>query len=98
VPIGATTAAVRALAPSTMPVPVLGRGGVLLGAVSPVATEIDPRTPVEQIMVTAPGTVRPDLRVADVARRLADDHLDHVFVTTVAGELIGIVIADQLHI
>ena len=41
-------------------------------------------------MIPAPGTIRPEKRVEDVVRQLYRDSLDHVFVTTVGGALLGI--------
>ena len=47
-------------------------------------------------MIPAPSTIRPDLRVEEVARRFAKDGLDHLLVTTVNGVLIGLVTMDVL--
>lgn len=81
------------------PVAVLGPGGVLVGSLDastvgalPVDTAIAP------IMVPAPGTIRPELRIEEVATRLRDDSLEHVFVTTIGGVLLGIVRREDLHV
>jgi Mg/Co/Ni transporter MgtE len=79
-------------------VAVLDAGGVLLGAVDAEAAALPPDTPIERIMMPAPSTIRPDLRVEEVVRRLRDDHLDRVFVTAVNGTLFGVVELDELHV
>ncbi len=80
------------------PVAVVDADGVLLGALDPAAQHLPGDTPVERAMIPAPGTIRPELRVEEVARRLADDALEHIFVTAVNGELLGIVFRDRLHV
>jgi CBS domain-containing protein len=55
-------------------------------------------TPVADVMIPAPGTIRPEMRVDDVVRQLAKDGLDHVLVTAVDGTLIGRVEVDQLRV
>jgi rhodanese-related sulfurtransferase len=79
------------------PVAVLDDDGILLGALDPTAQGLPPDTPVATAMTPAPGTIRPELRIEEVARRLRDDSLDHVLVTAVNGTLLGIVRRDQLH-
>jgi CBS domain-containing protein len=49
-------------------------------------------------MTPAPGTIRPDVRVDDVAEQLRADHLDHVLVTTVSGVIVGIIVTEELHV
>ena len=80
------------------PVAVIDRDGVLLGSLDPAAQSLPADTPVSTAMTSAPGTIRPELRVEEVARRLTDDSLDHIFVTAVSGALIGIVFQDRLHV
>jgi rhodanese-related sulfurtransferase len=80
------------------PIAVVDDNGVLLGSLDPIAVELPADTPVTRTMVPAPGTIRPELRVEEVAKRLADDHLDHIFVTAVNGTLLGIVITERLHV
>jgi CBS domain-containing protein len=81
------------------PIAVIAPDGVLLGSVDGTTIAGLPTdTPLAPIMVPAPGTIRPELRVEEVARRLADDSLDHVFVTTIAGVLLGVVHRDGLHV
>lgn len=99
VDIDETIADVRALGGEwTAPAAVVGAGNVLLGALHPRAAGLPGQTPVEQAMVLAPGTIRPDLRVDEALAQLADDHLDHVFVTTVSGVLVGLLVAGQTHV
>lgn len=79
------------------PVAVLGPGGVLVGGlVGATARSLPGDTPVRDAMFPAPGTIRPELRIDEVAERLADDGLEHVFVTTVGGVLLGLVRRDAL--
>lgn len=96
VAVDATIAAVAALGELEHPVAVVGPGDILLGALQPVASSLPPTTPVDQVMIPAPGTIRPDLRVDDALRQLRDDHLDHIFVTTVGGELVGQIVVGEV--
>ena len=98
VDIGATIADVIALGDVRFAVPVLGPGDVVVGAVQPTARGLPTETRIEAVMIPAPGTIRPDLRVDDVVRQLREDHLDHVLVTTVSGVLVGLVVTDELHV
>jgi len=96
--IDATIADVRAVAIGGRPTAVLGDGGVLLGAIQGSVARLPDDTPVESVMVTAPGTIRPDLRVDEAVQQVREDGLDHVYVTTVSGVLIGLVIPDEIHV
>jgi len=98
VSIDATIADVIALGDLRYAIPVLGPDDVVLGAVQPAARALPDTTPVEKAMNPAPGTIRPDVRVDDVAEQLRTDNLDHVLVTTVSGVLVGIVVTDELHV
>jgi rhodanese-related sulfurtransferase len=80
------------------PVAVVGDDGVLLGSLDAIAAELPADTPVRRAMSPAPGTIRPELRVEEVAKRLHDDALDHIFVTAVNGTLLGIVVTERLHV
>jgi len=81
------------------PIAVVDSDGVLLGSLDAAAVaSLPPATAVAPIMVPAPGTIRPELRIDEVASRLRDDSLDHVFVTTIAGVLLGIVTPEDLHV
>ena len=93
-----TIADVQALGESPFPVPVVDKGGVLFGALHPTARGLPPATAVRDAMVPAPDTIRPELRVDEVAERLAKDGLAHVFVTTVSGVLVGLVVTADLHV
>lgn len=96
--IDATIGDVVALGDLRYAVPVLGPVGVVVGAVQPSARTLPASTPVEDAMIPAPGTIRPDVRVDDVVRQLRGDHLDHVFVTTGSGVLVGVVVTDEIHV
>jgi rhodanese-related sulfurtransferase len=95
-PIDATLADVPGLAEQRFPVPITNSHHVLLGAVEPSAAAKLPTTPVAEVMIPAPRTIRPELRVDDAADQLRKDGLEHVFVTAVNGVLIGLVVTDQL--
>ncbi len=95
--IDATMADVRSVASDGRPVAVLGEGGVLLGVIQGTASQLPDNTSVESVMITAPGTIRPDLRVDEAVRQVREDGLDHVYVTTVSGVLVGLVIPDEIH-
>jgi rhodanese-related sulfurtransferase len=96
--LDATIADVAALRPARFPIPVLDENGVLLGAVDPTATALPSDTKVTDVMIPAPGTIRPELRVDEVVEQLRKDGLDHVFVTAVSGRLIGEVVTDELRV
>ena len=98
-PVDASTGAAHALGPQRFPIPVVDDDGVLLGALDPVATASLPAdTPVERVMVPAPGTIRPEMRIEEVAEQLRSERLDHVFVTAVNGVFIGLIITAELHV
>jgi rhodanese-related sulfurtransferase len=78
-------------------VAVVADDGTLLGSVDASARNLPGDTPVARAMAPAPGTIRPELRIEEVAKRLRDDSLDHIFVTTVSGVLLGVVVPDRLH-
>ncbi len=81
------------------PVAVVNADGVLLGAVDAGAVSgLTSDTAIAPIMVPGPGTIRPELRIDEVAGRLRADSLDHVFVTTIAGVLLGIITPEDLHV
>ena len=65
VAIDATLADVVGLDGLRFPVPVVNRDGVLLGAVEPSAASKPAATPVEDVMVPAPRTIRPEVRLDD---------------------------------
>ncbi len=96
--IDATINDVIALGIVQHPVAVLGPEGVLLGALQLTARGLPPDTPVERAMIPAPGTIRPDMRIDAVAVQLQKDQVDHVFVTTVAGVLLGLIVTNDLHV
>jgi hypothetical protein len=79
-------------------VAVVNAGGVLLGALDGSAEALPMDTPVTRAMVPAPGTIRPELRIEEVAARLRDDSLEQIFVTAVNGVLLGLVHRDRLHV
>ena len=98
VAIDATIADVKLLGAIQHAVAVLGLDGVLLGALDPLAANLPPETPVENAMVSAPGTIRPDVRIDDALSQLADSGLSYTFVTTARGVIVGIIDAKQSHV
>ena len=98
VELNATVADVPSLGEQRFPVPVTGRGGVLLGTIDPAAAALPGSTPVARVMVPAPGTMRPEVRIEEAAERLRRDGLDHVFITAVNGVLLGLIVTEELHV
>ena len=96
VDIDATLADVVDLDRQRFPVPVVNREGVLLGAVEPSAAAKPATTRVEEVMVPAPRTIRPEVRLDDAREQLCRDRLDHVFVTAVNGVLVGRIVTEEL--
>ena len=96
VPVDATVREVIALGDFPYTVVVLGPDDIVVGALRPTVRALPPRTRVRDVMIRAPSTIRPDLRVEEVARRFAKDGLDHVLVTTADGVLIGLVTTETL--
>ena len=75
---------------------VVNHDGVVLGAVDPSASSKPAATPVKDVMVPAPRTIRPEVRLDDAGQQLRHDRLDHVLVTAVNGVLLGRVVTDEL--
>ena len=93
----ATIADIVDLGVRDQPTAVVSSEGVLVGAVQATALGLPPTTPVERVMILAPGTVRPDMRVDEVLEQLRNDGLDHVYVTTASGVLVGLIVAGDVH-
>lgn len=81
-----------------LPTPVVTDDGVLLGALQPSARALPPDTAVADVMIPAPGTIRPELRIDEVVEQLERDGLAHVLVTRVDGTLLGAAVLDDLHV
>jgi CBS domain-containing protein len=78
---------------------VVAPNGVVVGAVDPRTTPMLPTTTrLRDVLVPAPGTIRPEQPVEAVAAQLRDDGIGHVLVTTAGGVLLGIVVAERLHV
>jgi CBS-domain-containing membrane protein len=66
--------------------------GVLLGRVPKSALDdAPPDATAEAVMSPGPSTVRPDLAVAELRKRLDDKELKTAIVSTPEGRLIGVV-------
>jgi rhodanese-related sulfurtransferase len=96
-PLDGTMADYHQLGEQRFPIPVVTGDGVLMGVVHATAAGLAPETVLADVMVPAPGTIRPELRIEEVTEQLRSDGLDHVFVTKVDGTLIGLVVAAELH-
>jgi Mg/Co/Ni transporter MgtE len=78
---------------------VVSPAGVVAGALDArTASSLPPTTPVVDSMDPAPGTIRPEKTIDEVAEQLRSDGLDHVVVTTISGVLLGIVHTERLHV
>ena len=97
-PLAGTVADLLELGERRFPTPVVTDDGVLMGAVYPTAAGLPADTALADVMVPAPGTIRPELRIEEVAEQLDRDGLDHVFVTAVDGTIIGLVVTSELHV
>lgn len=96
VAVDATVGDVLALGDFPYTVVVLAGDDVVVGALRPTVRALPPQTRVGDVMIPAPATIRPDLRVEEVARRFDKDGLDHLLVTTANGVLIGLVTMEDL--
>lgn len=96
--VQSTIADLVALGEQRWPTPVVSDDGILVGAVHPTASKLPTSTPIERVMVPAPGTIRPELRIDKVLEQLHRDGLDHIFVTAVDGVLLGLVVTQELHV
>ena len=78
---------------------VVGARGVVVGALDArTAASLPAGTQVVDVMDPAPGTIRPEKTIDEVAEQLDRDGIDHVLVTTIAGVLLGVVHTEQLHV
>jgi CBS domain-containing protein len=96
--VDATIADATAVAVDGRPVAVVSADGVLVGSIDAVALGLPGGTRVDEVMVTAPGTIRPELRVDEALQQLRDDGLEHVYVTAVSGVLVGLIVQGQVHV
>ena len=78
--------------------PVTNATGILLGTVDPAASVLPGETSVDQVMVPAPATIRPELRLREAVSQLRADGLEQALVTAVDGTLLGRVVTDDLHV
>jgi predicted transcriptional regulator len=70
---------------------VVNEHGVVLGRLGRRALAGEDEAPVEDAMASGPGTVRPDLPVAEAVRRMRERDLSSLLVTRSDGTLIGLV-------
>jgi len=69
---------------------VVNEHGVVLGRLGRQALEADDDATVEEAMTAGPGTVRPDLPVADAVKRMHERKLPSMLVTHSDGTLVGL--------
>jgi rhodanese-related sulfurtransferase len=70
---------------------VVGDADVVVGVVRREALGIAAEVSVESVMQTGPATVRPSISIRELAKSMDDDGQQHVLVTKLGGELIGLV-------
>jgi rhodanese-related sulfurtransferase len=70
---------------------------VVLGVVRQETVGLPADTPVADVLLPAPPSVRPSITARDLARSMDDDGRRYVLVTTSHGRLLGIVAAADLH-
>jgi predicted transcriptional regulator len=71
---------------------------VVVGLLRADALGLEPDRAVATAMIPGPSTVRPHVRVRDLARQLDDDGLDRILVTTAEGVLVGVVRRGDLRV
>jgi rhodanese-related sulfurtransferase len=69
---------------------------VVLGLVREEATRLDPQSPVADVMLPGPPSVRPSITASELARSMDEDGRRYVLVTTSHGPLLGIITAPDL--
>ena len=69
---------------------VLSGAGIVVGRLRDPALVLDSDQPVEEVMESGPTTIRADVAVAEITRRLMDRGAPDVLVTTPEGRLIGL--------
>lgn len=75
---------------------VTTRGGVVLGRIRASALNCDPALRAEEVMESGPSTVRPDIELDALAKRLSERGFRFAVVTDPEGRLIGVVRGDEL--
>lgn len=75
---------------------VINDVGVVLGWLSPTALGADFQTAVETTMETGPTTVRPNTPLPTVLKRMREQQLDTLLVTTSDGQLVGMLVRAEV--
>jgi Mg/Co/Ni transporter MgtE len=73
----------------------VNRQGIVLGLVRGEAFDASPETTIEDVMEAGPATVRADEDLADLLRRLREEDVFSILVTTPEGRLIGLLCRDD---
>jgi Mg/Co/Ni transporter MgtE len=66
-------------------------GGCVLGKLPAGELALGPDVRVVEVMRSGPTTVRPSMTLAELRQHFTKSHAAHVLVTTLAGQLIGLV-------
>ena len=69
---------------------VVNDSGVVLGLLGGDALNADPEASIEAVMETGPTSVRPDVPLADITKRLQKRRVSSVLVTIPSGRLVGV--------
>ena len=69
---------------------VINEQRIVLGRLGRSALTHDDERTVEEAMTAGPSTIRPDTPLATITQRLRDKNLTSALVTTLEGELVGI--------
>ena len=74
---------------------VINKQQIVLGRLGRNALTSDDERTVEEAMTAGPSTIRPDTPLATITQRLRDKHLTSALVTTLEGELVGILLLED---
>jgi rhodanese-related sulfurtransferase len=76
---------------------ITGAHEVVLGVVREEASLLPPQTPIADVLITGPQSVRPSITAPELARSMQQDGRSYVLVTHYDGVLVGIIRPDDLH-
>ena len=75
---------------------VINQRRIVLGRLGRAALASDDDQTIEQAMSNGPSTIRPDTPLATIVERLREKNLTSALVTTLEGELVGLLLAENL--
>jgi rhodanese-related sulfurtransferase len=76
---------------------VLDDGEVVLGVVRREALQLDPVTPVEDVLQLAPPSVRPSIGLDELSESMAKERRSYVIVSHLDGTFVGLIERADLH-